>query len=369
MHFDARKTETSVMSFALVGRCDGSGLASMSVEAHRHLHPARTLLIDLGERGRGDCSVESYVAHQYQGMEIYQTTFAGGLPTRALEWFCGPGVDTIYVPEYLYDSRLLPMAKQAGIRVVVHAMPELAPWATTAPQQLERSAPRPELAIPTRWREDTLPGARLLPVPVARDRLPYRQRTSVTHLHHVTGAAMLDRAGSAILLAALPHVTRDCLLTIRTERELIIPPAPHVDVEVLTDRTENYWESYPEMDLLVVPRRYGGLSLPFQEAASLGVPTLMLDSDPYASAPFAITIPSKPGRDAPMKGGIVPVFDADPRDLALMIDRAVVGELRETIASLSLGANAWAERHAWDSRLGAEWCSFLQADCAREEAA
>lgn len=360
------------MSLGLIGRCDGGGLASISLAVHEHLHPERTLLIDLGDRGRGDCSVESYVAHQYRGMEIYRTDFAGGLPTRALEWFCAPGLDAIYVPEFLYDDRLLRMAKQNGIRVVVHAMPELAPWATTAPQRLEQSAPRPELAIPTAWREETLPSARLLPVPVARDRLPFRQRTKVEHLYHVTGAAMLDRNGTEILLRSLPFITRDCALTIRSERPLDLPAAPHVDVTVITDRAENYWESIPDADLLVLPRRYGGLCLPIQECMSLGMAHLVLDGDPYAKDGGGFGIPSKVGREHAMKGGMVPVRDADPRDLASAIDALIDGSFSEdeTVSDLSDYADAWAEQHAWHGPLLDVWCEFLSADCGlKEEAA
>lgn len=355
------------MSLGLVGRCDGGGLATLGVSVHEHLHPARTLLIDLGARGRGDCSVESYVAHQRPGMEIYQTAFAGGLPTRALEWFTGPGLDCIYVPEFLYDQRLLTMARANGIRVVVHAMPELAPWATTAPDRLDKSAPRPELAIPTRWREETLPGARLLPVPVARDRLPFRQRTKVEAFHHVTGAAMADRNGTAALLAALPHVTEPCALTIRSEKPINVPPCK-VDVTVLTDRTVNYWESYPaDFDVLVLPRRYGGLSLPIQECASLGAPTLLLDADPYASGIGAFMVHSEQGREYAMKGGTIAVRDVDPRAIAQMMDRLVAGVY--DVAEFSTAAGEWAERHAWHGPLGDEWCEYLQADCAREEVA
>lgn len=340
------------------------------MEMHRHLHPARTLLIDLGDRGRGDCSVESYVQHQHRDMEIYQCDWGGGLPTRAIEWLCSEGVDTIYSCETLYDPRILPMARANGIRVVVHAMPELAPWATTAPHQLSQSAPRPELAIPTGWRSETLPGARLLPVPVARDRLPFKQRTSVSHLHHVTGAAMLDRAGTAILLAALPHVTRDCYLTIRTEKPLQLPAARHVDVTVIDDRATNYWESYPDdVDVLVLPRRYGGLSLPTQECASLGVPTIALASDPYARAHggFVTGVTATKSRDAAMKGGVVPVWDASPLALAAAIDQAIADP--ESHARQSLAADRWADAHSWDGPLLGEWCEYLEADCARDEAA
>ncbi len=110
---------------------------------------------------------------------------------------------------------------------------------------------------------------------------------------------------------------------------------------------QNYWETYPDdIDLLVLPRRYGGLSLPVQECAALGVPALMLQTDPYAQEAFVHAIPSTGSSPGNMKGGQVPVHTADPRALAAAIDILVAHPEQHQAASLEAGA--WAETHSWD---------------------
>lgn len=352
------------MTFCLAGaRCDGGGLASITQELHRHLQPERTLLLDLGDRGRGDCTPDDYTYG-----DVYRSEWMGGLSSRAVDWVCDPGCEVLVAVETFYDDRVLTLARQRGMRVVLYAMPELAPWATTALTRLAPSAPRPELLIPTGWRRETLPEAQVLPWPVARDRLPYRQRDEVRHLFHVTGAAMRDRAGTDLLLAALPNVVEPCRLTIRSERPINVLPGGAVDVTVVNDRVENYWQSVPDdVDLLVAPRRYGGLSLPLQECASRGIPAVTLATDPYAGLPFIHTLSTTTSQDVRMKGGTVPVYSADPRALANLIDYLVRNPDLQAVASKA--ADGWAHEHRWDGPLGARWCAALNAGCAEEEAA
>src|SRR5690349_8790171 len=120
------------MSFALAGaRCDGGGLDSVTREIHRHLRPERTLLLDLGGRGRGDC-----VPDDYRYGEVFRCDWMGGLPANAVDWVCDPACDVLVAVETFYDDRILTLARQRGMRVILYAMPELAPWATTAPDRL-----------------------------------------------------------------------------------------------------------------------------------------------------------------------------------------------------------------------------------------
>lgn len=336
--------ESQRVSLGILARCDGGGLASITREVHRHLAPTRTLLLDLEEQGRGDCTPDDYLAG-----DVFRCAWKGGLADRAIDWVCAAGIDTLWTAEIAYDPRLWPEAHRRGIRTVCYAMPELAAWP---------SPPR-TVHVPTVWRLDQLPNAIVLPLPVARDRLPFRERKRVEHLFHVAGAAMLDRNGTQILLDALRFVTADVRLTVRAERPIRVP-ACRVDVEVVDAPTVDYWAIYPDdADLLVMPRRYGGLSCVVQEAASLGIPALMLASDPYAQEPFVTTVPSVGSRDERMKGGRVPVHSADPRALAAAIDwlaahpDAHVGASRE--------AGVWAEQHAWDGPLGDRWRVLLNA--------
>lgn len=206
-------------------------------------------------------------------------------------------------------------------------------------------------------------------MPVARDRLPFRERDEVVHLYHPTGSAFHDRNGTNIFLNALPFLESKVQVTIRAERPISVPRCS-ADVDVVDKATVHYWEQYnPTIDLMVLPRRFGGLSMPLQECASLGVPSLMLQSDPYACYGFVHAIPTTGATFWPMKGNPrdgIPVHDADPRVLAQAIDWLVQHPDRQHAASHA--ADAWAETRAWHGPLGDRWCTLLDAACAEEAA-
>ena len=155
------------MTTAIIGRCDGGGLAALTREVHRHVQPTRTLLLDLEEHGRGDC-----IPDDYQHGEVYRCMFKGGVADMAIEWLCAEGIDTLWSAETFYDDRILRRAHQNGIRTIVYAMPELAPW-----RDDQRTISPRAFTVPTSWRLDLMPpNTAVLPMPVARDRLPYVER-------------------------------------------------------------------------------------------------------------------------------------------------------------------------------------------------
>lgn len=352
------------MSCGIIARCDAGGLASITREVFRHLRPERTLLLDLGDRGRSECVADGYEPED--GQSVYRASFAGALPESAIDWLTAPGVDVVHSCETFYDDRILRAARANDIRTVVLAMPELAPWADGALSH-DPSAPRPSvITVPTMWREHTLPTSTLLPVPVATDRLRFKQRDRVDHLYHPTGAAMLDRNGTDLFLRALTHMETAPRVTIRSERAVTIPRDVRADVTIVETPTNNYWDQYPaDADVLVLPRRYGGLSLPVQECAALGIPAVMLANDVYAQHRHVIGVEPSKARPARMKGGTVPVWDADPRELARALDDVV----QTGVWHASHYAGYWARQHAWSGPLGARWCQMLDAGCAAEVAA
>lgn len=342
------------MSLGILARYDGGGLGTLTREVFRHLEPARTLLISMpGRTGREGLFPWAYDIDG-TGRSVYPTEFAGAFPQRARDWIAAEGITTLWSAETFYDERVMRAAHQHGIRTVVYAMPELAPWS------VDPSAAKPRaLHVPTEWRADTVPGASVLEFPVATDRLPWRGRDQVRHIFHITGSAMLDRNGTNGLLAALPMIPEKLRVTIRSEKPLDVP-ACHHDIEVVYDATPDYWRIYPDdIDLLVMPRRYGGLSLPVQECAALGVPSVVLGSDPYAEHPFTWVALTDRFTEHRMKGGMVPVWQFDPADLATAIRRAVTAPGGN--ADRSSYAQEWAAHRAWDGPLGDRWREMLSA--------
>lgn len=315
------------MTLGLIARADDGGLGAQTLEAWRHLQPAKTLIVLTDHESRGRAHPE-----RFNTGEVRTTPW---MPTRRdLVWLFD-GIRTLYSAETFYGAHAA--AQRAGIRTVLHANPEMHAG----------DAPDVTLAA-TGWRLDLLHEPRVLPFPVARDRLPFRRRTHATTLYHVTSNAMRDRNGTQLLLAALDHITSPCRLLIRGGTPQTVRHG-HVDVEWLGHYDGPYWQAWPDdADVLVLPRRFGGLCLPMQEAASLGMPVVTLDIDPQHDW-FPDLVPATVSETARMKGGRVDVADADPRDLATRINQLLANPT--LVAELSDHSNRWAGTISWDRLL------------------
>lgn len=171
-------------------------------------------------------------------------------------------------------------------------------------------------------------------------------------LFHTAAPAFHDRNGTDTVLkaAALLPRTLDLRLLIRGPR-----PARFRYVNVPIPVTwlppvHRYDEVIPdEADVMLLPRRYGGLSLPVQEAAARGLPVLMTDLEPQrAWFPEMALLPATVAEPLiAMRGGAFDVYGADPRELA---DR-IVG-LREddaAVAYLSDVARTFGQSLSWDA--------------------
>lgn len=322
-------------------RADSGGLSAQTLEFARHMQPERVLLMDLGERGRGPADRSWYP----------DATVAEGCTMndeRLIARFLRD-VDVLWGAETFYSARLVEMARRVGVRTILQANPEL--------YGMDSDNPPDEVWLPTSWEADRIPGAQVVPVPVARDRLPFRLRTEAKTFLHVAAPAFHDRNGTRLLLGALRFVRNPCRVIIRGPEKTALPAAAyrsrwrHIEIVVDESTTSDYWATYPdEADVLVLPRRYGGLSLPMREAASLGMPVLTLDLEPQREwLPAESFIGAKRGRFVPMVGGRFMVHDADPRELAQRMDRLIAEP--DLVEKMSRASDEWAESLSWDRLL------------------
>ncbi len=318
------------MRLGLIARADNGGLGNLTWEFARHLIPDRVLGIDLGERGRGPTHWDRFPgAVVNDGMD-------SDLDADLVRRFCD-GLDVVYSAETLYRSDVAEIARSVGCRTVLHAMPEL--W-------------RADLALadvvwaPTTWALERLPaGTKVVPVPVARDRLPYRERTSGSVLYHLGAPAMLDRNGTHLLHHALPGVGALGHLIVggigcptATKRVSVEQRPPAVD----------YWDAHPpEADVLVLPRRYAGLSLPMQECAAMGMAIITLDLEPQRQWVAAEgLVPAQPWRKAQFAGGEFLIHQCAARDLASVIERLLTDPA--AVKTSSVTSDHHAEEIGWD---------------------
>jgi glycosyl transferase family 1 len=341
-------------------RCDRRGIAIQSAEIHRHLRPHKTLCALYGpDFTPYDERPEAFpgaVVARYDG-------HAGRFPDDVLEWFT-TDVDCLLAVETFGDWRIVRRARALGIGTVVHTNPEFALWFR------EPTFPAPTIsACPTMWRLDSMPGAIHLPMP-ASDRLAFRRRTEAGRFVHVVGhRAMRDRAGTDLLVDALWQVRPPVEVVVRTRKPLQGHAArmvPHIPgLEVVVDDVEDFADLYAGADVLVHPRKYGGLSLTLQEAMALGLAVVAADRVPERDMlPASALIPLTARRPMHTQVGRISMDLADPRALGQKLGELAANP--DLVESLSAASGSWAAEHSWE-RLLPTWRAVLEQAANREQ--
>jgi glycosyltransferase involved in cell wall biosynthesis len=341
------------VKLGIIARGEDRGLGVLTWEACRHLRPERVLLIDPAP---GVAKGFDQHAERFPGATL--ASWAGeGLDERTVRrWLAG--LDVVYTAETSYDPRLYEWARQLGVRTVLHVMPE---FLRPAPPEL-----RPDVWwTPTPWRLDRLPPSTVVvPVPVATDRFDRQVRARCDTLLHVAGhRAAADRNGTTALLASLRYLRTPTRIVI-TGQDGHLPAArlpSHVELVERSAGVADYWQLYDEGDALVLPRRYGGLSLPAQEAMAAGMALVMTDCEPQRTCWPIIPIAGRPRGELDTPSGPVPLYAAHPATLAAAIDRLLV--LPSAAAKASAASLQWAATHSWQ-RLAIVWRHQLEAALA-----
>lgn len=330
------------LAIGLIARADNRGLGNQTWEFYRHMHPVKTLVIDMK-------NLTPYQQHFVRYPDARVAPWIGGreLPVTDLKWLV-EGVDVIYTAETPYDYRLYEMARMRGVSTVLHINPEFYRY------NADQTIPRPSKMIaPTTWLLERIGNIQVLPFPVARDRLPFKLRTKAEVFLHVAGhQASNDRAGTRMILEAIRYITEPITLLIRTQSPIgwgISSSWPrHVKIELIQEDTENYWDLYSLGDVLLHPRRYGGLSLPLQEALSCGMPVIALDREPENQLlPPESLVPAEVRHRARMQIGMVDIYQTNPQLLAAIINRFASDP--SLVERLSRDANVVAQSLSWDT--------------------
>jgi hypothetical protein len=328
-----------VVRIGLLARAEDRGLGIQTWEWWRHMRPDATLVVDLAELTGGfpmhPGRYESAPVARWDGERFTDEAMVR-------DWLAG--VDALYTAETLYDDRMAGWCAAAGVRAHVHINPEL--WRA---RRAERAAVVPW--APTAWRLDHLPpSTQVVPVPVPLDRwpvpAPQRANDEAAFLHVAGKRAAGDRNGTSLLLAALQRVSVPMRMRIITQDpRLPVPrchPAVHVDLHV--GGIEDYWRLYDDADVLVMPRRYGGLCLPVNEAAGAGLALVMSDVAPNHRWPIeAVQIESTTTMAVP--AGEISTAAAHVGALTQTLTRLATDEaLRH---QRQRHARAWAQQMAW----------------------
>lgn len=348
------------MRWGLVARAEDRGLAHICWEVYRHLLPTRTLVVDMGPLARG--FLPDWERYPNADTIRYDETCPTGGPlndSAMREWLAG--LDVVYSAETFYDTRFVRIAREMGVRTVLHTMPEF-----HKPECDEVDV----VWLPTPWRAEHHPDALLVPVPVALDRFEPEHLAAEAHtpgplrvLHTAGHRAAMDRNGTLLVCEAMRHVRQPVHLTIRTQDADCPNPSghtPNVTVDVVYAATGDYWEQYARQHALVLPRRYGGLCLPVQEAMGAGCAVVMGGVSPNEWWP---TVRVGGGRGAALQapGGELTTFNTNPELLAVAIDQLAAN--RVDLGTWQERARLWSHDHSWD-RLTPLWLAALEDACS-----
>jgi len=275
------------------------------------------------------------------------------LGQTAREWL--RGLDVAYTAETAYDWSLPAMAADMGIGFVIHANPELL---------------RPDRAFTrgvtwwsaTPWRIEHLPAAtRVVPMPVATERFEAIARNRLTrgvrhrpmHFLHPAGhRAAYDRNGTDLLASAMASLRSEIVLYVSGQDGRIPSFKTRsivTKVRADTRGKQNYWDTYAEGDVMILPRRYGGNCLPVYEAMAAGLPVLMPDVSPNEMWPGP-RIPVVGSTPMSMAAGDIEVADVSAFDVAAAIDDLAQNPGR--VVQLQQEARDWAQVNSWEAMRG-----------------
>lgn len=335
----------------MIGRSNDRGLGTLTWEAARHLEPAKVLVVVRDPPDHHDAS-------RFPGARWCREESPGRLRDRDMRWLL-EGIDVLYTAETPYDYRLLERARAAGVGTALHGMWEFFAW------RRQPDLPRPDLFLaPSPWHLDEWPEPTvLLPVPIATDRFSIRDGdwpAEPVVVHAAGAAARADRNGTASLMRALPMVRTPMTVIVRTQERLRVAMPRRTPVTVRVEpAVGSYWQVHEGADAAVLPRRYGGLSLPLQEATGAGLPVLALEREHDAGYAHAAWVPTLRARQMRTGAGLpIERYEVTPRQLARSIDERLgdpkAAEQMREMSRAAARALAWETlRPRYEAVLGA----------------
>lgn len=305
----------------LIGTENRTGIGTQSAEFARHMRPEKVLVTDLTRLHAENSRNQKQVTNGRWFDDFERMTVDGIPDERACKWLLD-GIDALFVIETPLNWDIFKWAREQNVRSYLQVNVEFFEYAM-------REVPKPDVFLmPTEWGKEyveTFGKSVYLPVPIATDRIKHRDITKAEKFIHVAGyQAFADRNGTEIV------------------KSMNYPVTIHNQAE---NETDNYWDLYDDGDVLVLPRRYGGLSLVLQEATAAGMPVLVTEEDIYAKETCTQTIP---GPYTHQKLNLRGTVDSHSASVSNLYETITALAQRESIADLSESAYEWAVKRSWE---------------------
>lgn len=318
-----------------------SGIAIQSRRMCYALKPNKILAIDSS----------GFSKNKEQHWDWY-SSFTGiltkGFPTnREIDVFL-KGLTKVFCIENPLNFHLLNECKRLGIKLYIQSNYEFC-------DHLNRDlVPPTKFLMPSYWMIDDMKKkfgddrVMYLPPPMnpqefTKAREINFRRIGKKYLHIIGTLATHDRNGTLAIIEALRQSKGDFEIVIRSQHKL--------PIEYMTDdrrvkyeirNSQEVSDMYKDFDAVILPRRYGGLSLVCNEALMSGLPVIMTDISPNNELlPKKWLVPATKTAEL-MTRTIIPVYSANVQKLAEFLDNLQVTE-EDKIEAFELGYNQFSE--------------------------
>lgn len=303
------------MQLGIVARADDTGLGNQTRNLVYMLKPDKVLIIDSTPFNNNKQNF-----HWYDGFNIDKTMGAPNI-NQYLEW--SKGLTHVLCAESFMNDNFVNRAMRLNIKTYIQANFEF------MDAYIRPMTPPTLYLMPSHWMLEEVkakyPSTIYLPPPLFPNDFKEARQTNLKRLGkprflHVVGKwASKDRNGTKSLFEALRYTNEDFELIVKTQYPLdfyIDDPRVKVDVSQAIDPQD----LYKDFDAMILPRRYGGLCLPLNEALMSGLPVIMTDISPQNQVlPPEWLIPASV-HDKLQTRMVLDVYNADPLMLASKIN-------------------------------------------------
>jgi hypothetical protein len=313
------------MRLGIIARSDNTGLGNQTKELVDMLNPVKIMLIDSTPFNRNKQHPEWYNGYECQ--------YVSGFPKNfEVEMFLN-GLDVVLTCETFYNKHFVALARRKKVKTILQYNYEFL-------DNLEN----PDLALPdilvapSLWKfEDVVKKfgnttkVVHVPPPTNPDLFSNARNINLSKIHkkilHIGGkAAAKDRNGTNTVVEMLKYSKTNYELVIKSQTPLNIQGNdPRLTIDTSSpDTRESLYEGY---DAMVLPRRYGGLCLPMNEALLSSLPVFMTNTSPNNNILPAEWLADTIRVDRLMTRTMLNVYEANPKMLAKIIDNYYNGDI------------------------------------------
>ena len=309
------------MKLGIVVFANNSGLGNQTRRLTYMLKPDRILAID----STGFSKNKTQHIDWYKNMSGY---VARGFPSNQEVRRFMSGLTHVLVCENPLNFFMLDFAKINNIKLYIQSNYEFC-------DHLNRSLTLPtKFLMPSHWKIQEMRSrfgihmADYLPPPIDIDEFESVRNINLNrtdkvkkYLHIIGTAAAHDRNGTNDLLESLQYSKSDFRLVIKSQH-VILPDMRSSDSRVsyvIADET-SVADMYRDFDALILPRRYGGLSLTTNEALVSGLPVIMSNISPNNELLPADWLVDAEKMGEFMTRTMIDIYKTNPQLLAQKID-------------------------------------------------